>query len=423
MKLAILRFIVVALACTCALVVVSSRRPQAVSANQNKFAPLYSALGMPQPEQTPAAAQEKTIAQEGREKNGKLLGDLPVSQFIPLMNYFAASMGRRCNFCHVNNNGQWDYASDDKPEKKTAREMIKLVLDTNSRLTTLKLDPIACYTCHRGRNSPQSTIPLPLPVPSPQAGGQGRPAGAPGGAAATPGAQPQSSPTPRPTPTPAEEILSKYVTAIGGQAAIDKIKSRTATGTITTANGQSGTYELAQIGDKAIETIVTPRATMKRALTSAGGWESNGPNSRELVGGDLTRMRNSNQLFSFLKLKDQYTRLRTSGRDKIGDRDVYIVTASRNDTDADRLYFDIETGLLLRRITYLRTMLGVIPEQWDFDDYRDVEGVKMPFTIKVSSVDPGNPYIVRTFNEIKLNGPVDESKFAMPPAPVKTPTP
>src|ERR1043165_1824212 len=173
MKLAILRFVVVALACTGTLMVISSRHTQKVAAEQkDKFAPLYSALGMPQPGQTPAAAQEKTIAQEGREKNVKLLGDLPVSQFIPLMNYFAASMGRRCNFCHVNNNGQWDYASDDKPEKKTAREMIKLVLDTNKTLAGLKLDPIACYTCHRGRNSPQSTVPLPLAVHSPPPGGQ-----------------------------------------------------------------------------------------------------------------------------------------------------------------------------------------------------------------------------------------------------------
>ena len=64
-------------------------------------------------------------------RNIKVLNDLPASQLIPVMNYFAASMGRRCNFCHVNNNGQWDYAADTKPEKNTAREMIKMVLDIN----------------------------------------------------------------------------------------------------------------------------------------------------------------------------------------------------------------------------------------------------------------------------------------------------
>src|SRR5436189_1498870 len=196
MKLAVLRFVVVALACACAIIVVSNLRAQHASVQPDKYAPLYSALGMPQPAQTRAAGlQEKTIAQECREKNVKLLGDMPVSQFIPVMNYFASSLGCRCNFCHVNTNGQWDYASDAKPEKNTAREMIKLVLDTNNRLTTLKLDPIACYTCHRGRNSPQSipTLPLPLPSPPPANAGGG------GAAAGTPGAAAQASPSATPT--------------------------------------------------------------------------------------------------------------------------------------------------------------------------------------------------------------------------------
>jgi photosynthetic reaction center cytochrome c subunit len=418
MKIAVLRFVVVALACSCAVIVISNLRAQHASANSDKFAPLYSALGMPQPAQTPAAsAPEKTIAQEGREKNVKLLGDLPVSQFIPVMNYFASSLGRRCNFCHVNNNGQWDYASDAKPEKNTAREMIKLVMDTNKNFFKGNTQ-VSCYVCHRGRNNPQAVPALPLPTPLAAPGGAGGPgAGGPGGGQQPGGAQPQGSPTPRPTPTPAEEILNKYVTAVGGQAAIDKIKSRVATGTITTANGQSGTYELAQSGDKALETIVTARATIKLALTSGGGWESNGPNSRELAGGDLTRARNAYQLFSFLKLKEQYTRMRPNGRDKVGDRDVYVVTASRSETDVERLFFDVETGLLLRRISYLRTMIGVIPQQWDFEDYRDVDGVKMPFTIRLSTIDAGNAFSVRKFTEIKLNGPVDESKFAMPAAP------
>jgi len=417
MKLAVLRFVVVALACACAVIVISNLRAQRASANQDKFTPLYSALGMPQPAQTPAAGAEKTIAQEGREKNIKLLGDMPVSQFIPVMNYFASSLGRRCNFCHVNTNGQWDYASDAKPEKNTAREMIKLVLDTNKNFFKGNTE-VSCYVCHRGRNNPLTVPPLPLPTPS-TGFGPGGGVGPGGGGQQPAGAQPQGSPTPRPTPTPAEEILNKYVTAVGGQAAIDKIKSRTATGTITTANGQSGTYELIQTADKALETITTPRAAIKLALTGTSGWESNGPNSRELAGADLTRVRNAYQLFSFLKLKDQYTRLRSGGRDRIGDRDAYVVTASRSETEVERLFFDVETGLLLRRITYLRTMVGVIPQQWDFEDYRDVDGVKMPFTIKLSTTEAGNPFNVRKFTEIKLNGPVDDSKFAMPPAPPK----
>ena len=411
MKLIILRLLVIALSCVCAVVLIATLRAPKAAANGKDFAPLYDALGMPQPAQTPAVAQEQTIAQEGREKNVKLLGDLPVSQFIPVMNYFAASMGRRCNFCHVNNQGQWDYASDAKPEKNTAREMIKLVFDTNNRLTTLKLDPIACYTCHRGRNSPQSIPILPLPTPAPP---PARPSGPPG---QSPTAQPQTSPTPRPTPTPAEELIQKYVIAIGGQAAIDKIKSRMVTGTVSTANGLNGTYEMGQVApDKGYEIFVTPQITIRRALTASGAWEQTPQGVRDVTGPEFARARALMQVFSYLKLKEQYTRLRTAGREKIGDRDAYVVLATRGENDTERLYFDAETGLLLRRTTYLRTIVGVIPEQTDFEDYRDVDGVKMPFTIRVSPVDAGNPYIVRRFTEIKLNVPVDESKFNKPAA-------
>src|SRR5689334_24195891 len=117
------------------------------------------------------APQEKTVEQVA--KNIKVLNGMPDSQLIPVMNFFSASMGRRCSFCHVNNQGQWDYASDAKPEKAAAREMIKLVMDINKTTERLKLDPVSCYTCHRGRPSPQSIPALPLPLPSPPPNGAG----------------------------------------------------------------------------------------------------------------------------------------------------------------------------------------------------------------------------------------------------------
>ena len=64
----------------------------------------------------------------------------------------------------------------------------------------------------------------------------------------------------------------------------------------------------------------------------------------------------------------------------------------------------------------MATLLGLIPEQIDFEDYRDVDGVKFPFTLRVSSIEVGNPVSTRTFSEMKLNALVDEGKFHMPPA-------
>src|SRR5207253_147583 len=349
MKLNILKLVVAILFCVSALMVIGRVSAQKSKPVVHTFSASASSLGIPLPEQTPAAitgAQEKTVEQV--EKNIKVLNGMPASQFIPVMNYFASSLGRRCNFCHVNNNGQWDYASDTKPEKNTAREMIKLVLDTNKTLAGLKLDPIACYTCHRGRNSPQSLPALPLPLPSPPPGNQG---GAGGPRGATPGAQAQASPSPRPSPPAPDTLISKYIDAIGGQAAIDKIKSRTATGTVNAANGMTGTYEAGQVApDKAYEIFVTPRFTIKHAVNSTGGWEKNAQGVREIGGQELANAKGSMQFFRNLKLKEQYASLRYGGRDKIGDRDALIVVGTTADKKRKRLFFDTQNGLLLRRV-------------------------------------------------------------------------
>jgi zinc protease len=157
---------------------------------------------------------------------------------------------------------------------------------------------------------------------------------------------------------------------------------------------------------------------MERAISGNMGWEKNPQGVRDLMGGQLADLKMSLQLFRNLKLKEQYTSLRVAGRkERIGEREVYVITATTADKKRERLFFDAENGLLLRRISYTDSMIGIIPEQTDFEDYRDVEGVKLPFIIKLSTVDVGNPASTRTFTEIKLNVPVEDSKFNKPVAP------
>jgi hypothetical protein len=355
------------------------------------------------------APQEKTVEQVG--KNIKVLTGMPESQLVPVMNFFAASMGRRCNYCHVNNQGQWDYASDAKAEKTAAREMIKLVMDINKTTDRLKLDPVSCYTCHRGRTSPQSTpvLPLPLPSPPPNAGGAGGPA---------PAASPQASPAATPALPSADEIFSKYAAALGGQTAIDKLKSRTAKGTITQANGNSFQFELSQAApDKFYLLFTTPQGTIERGFNGQVGWEKTARGVREITGTELINLKAANGLFSLLKLKEQYSRPPRVRKDKLGDHDVYIVDGTTIENRRMRLYFDAASGLLLRRITTMPTIVGIIPDQIDFEDYKDAEGLKFPFSARAAALEVGNPTSTRTFTEVKLNVPVDESKFNMPAAP------
>jgi hypothetical protein len=147
------------------------------------------------------------------------------------------------------------------------------------------------------------------------------------------------------------------------------------------------------------------------------GWEKTARGVREITGAELVNFKAANGLFSLLKLKEQYSKPPRVRKDKLGDRDVYIVDGTTTDNRRMRLYFDATSGLLLRRTMTMPTIIGIIPDQIDLEDYRETDGLKFPFTARAATLEVGNPTSTRTFTELKLNAPVDESKFNMPPAP------
>ena len=364
--------------------------------------------------QQPATGEQK-IEQE--QKNIKVLTGLPQAQLIPMMNFMAASLGVRCNYCHVNKAGQWDYAADEKQEKNTAREMITMVFAMNKN--NFKGNPqVSCFTCHRGRTSPQGVPTLPIPEP-PARGNQGALGPGGPGAAAAPGA---AAPPAAPALPTADDILNKYVTAIGGQAAVDKLKTRVMKGTFAAANGLNATFEVDQSGPAKFHiTFTTPQASMERGFDGATGWEKN-PRGVSVLGGDqLADMKRMYTLFSDLKLKEQFTRMNVR-KDKLDGRDVWVINANTADRKRERLYFDAETGLLLRRANGTQTPIGLIPQEVNFEDYRDVDGVKVPFTIRVVSIDGGSTS-TRKYTEIKFNGAVDDASFNKPAGPPPAPRP
>jgi hypothetical protein len=411
MKLNILRLLVVALACASAVMLFTNARAQKSPVNP-EFVVSLSSLGMAVPAQTPAAPaapQEKTVDQT--RKNIKVLKGLPDSQLGTVMNFIAISMGRRCDFCHVNKGGTWNWESDEKEEKLTARKMMTMTLALNK--DNFRGSPtVSCYTCHRGRNSPQGipSLPVPTPQPRPQ-----RPEAAPG--------QPAATPAPTPAAPTGDQILAKYIEALGGQAAIDKMKTLVMKGTYAGFNGTPVPYEVDLAApDKFYINATSPQGTIERGFDGKAAWEKGPRGVNELMNPVLDDLKSTFLFFHNIKLKEQFTRLRGGRKDKIGDRDVIVVNGMTADNHREQLFFDAETGLLRRRISYLETPIGVIPNQIDFEDYRDVDGVKVPFTVKVLSVEPGL-VSTRIYTEIKLNAPVDDAKFKMPAAPAKPASP
>src|ERR1041385_8359196 len=282
--------------------------------------------------QTPTAPAEKTAEQT--HTNIQVLKRLPDSQLIPVMNFMGASLGVRCTYCHVNKDGKWDFPSDEKPEKKTAREMITMVMGINKG--NFRGNPeVSCYTCHRGRTSVVHTLSLPLPTP------EARPSPAP------------SPTTPQPANPTAEQIFDKYYQALGGTEAIDKLKSRVMTGTLVSPQGEVP-YILTQSGADSVHAIITTsQGVIERALNGANGWEKSSRGVRDLSDGEISYVRRYSLLYPDIKLKDQFTRTSFGGKQKIDERDVYVVRGTTITGKRETLFFDAESGLLVRRTSQI----------------------------------------------------------------------
>ena len=124
----------------------------------------------------------------------------------------------------------------------------------------------------------------------------------------------------------------------------------------------------------------------------------------------------SDGLFSPIKIPDSRSRATLIGVARISDRECYQLIIEDSSTQPIQLFFDVESGLLLRRVNVTNTMLGPLNVQWDFSDYRDVSGIKLPFLIRTSDVSSYDT-VVRRFSEVKIDSSINENVFDIPRGP------
>jgi hypothetical protein len=334
------------------------------------------------------SSQPAEPTMEQRYKNIQALKGLPASQMRPMMNYISAALGMGCADCHVRTNGQFEFEKDDNNHKKIARRMIQMTMDINKQSFNGR-PQVSCYTCHQGHGHPVGVPPLPRVA----AKEEERPAGA----------------APKP-----EEILAKYFQAIGGKEAAEAVKTRVIKGSSVAANGQGYPLEINFAApDKYTLNVALPQAPTTQKFNGAAGWLKNAREDRAMDSVDMMRARSLALSLGALQVNDPNARFGFGGPEKVGDRDTWVLRGALPDKRSVRYYFDKETGLLLRRVVSVATPIGVDPEQTDYEDYRDVGGVKVPFTIRTSYLDT-NYSSLRKFTEVKHNAQVDESLFKMP---------
>jgi hypothetical protein len=371
----------------------------------------------------PAAPGGDKPAEQVR-KNIQVLRGLPDSQLIPVMNFFGASLGVGCPHCHVREGNNWAFEKDDRPTKKTAREMIRMVQEIN-KANFKGLVEVSCYTCHQGQTAPTRAVSFPLAPPAPITAQQMRPPGQqppgttpeqrsrPGGQPPPGGVQPGPGFPARPPLPPATEVIGKFQQAVNAPE-LEKLTSRVAKGTISDPQGNVLPVEVWQKPpDKFLISATTSGGVMSRATSGTTAWMSGPQGARDMRQEDVAVMRRLAGLLWPTGIEQRYSPLSSGRTEKVAGQDAYVVQATIGEKSRDRLFFDKQSGLLVRAIAITETPVGPVTDQFDFGDYREVNGVKVPFLIQHYTLDRRGDFTMK-FTEVTHNVAVDDAKFAKP---------
>ena len=311
-------------------------------------------------------------------KNTQIVTGLSRQEVWDVMNQMRASLGVDCHFCHV----KGDVPSDAKPQKVRGREMMRMVMDLNARYFSGK-PVVTCFTCHDGKVQPARMPPLPQAIP------------------------PETKPVEAKTLPPLASVIQKYVTAVGRELAPST--ARRFKGTSKAASGAVAQATVLTAGDQQRVDIQLPDgSTVSRAFDSKGGWTRDKEGVHDLTSQQLDAVLMARRPFAPFHTSSIGEDARVTDSEKIGDRNAWVVR-----TPKARYWFDAESGFLLRRVVYFDSPIGRIPEQTDFDDYRDVSGSKVPFFTRGSLVDP---YLssARQADSIEVGVAITASEFEKP---------
>jgi photosynthetic reaction center cytochrome c subunit len=353
-----------------------------------------------------APAGQKPLLSEQAFKDIQVLRGIPVKEFMETMGFFAASLSLNCTDCHGEASGSsWARYADDTPLKQASRRMVQMVNAFNK--TNFAGAPVVtCYTCHRGNQRPKRIPSLAQQYSAP------------------PDEDPdeiEPNPVVRVTMT-AEQILDRYIQAIGGAAAAAKLTSYTAKGTY---EGFDSDFE--QVATDIYAKAPDMRATLNHMragenITTVDGREAwaAGPSDLtpvalfELVGDSLDGARLDAQLAFPGQIKQILTDWRTGFPPlRVDDRPVDVIEGRTTRRSRVKLYFDKETGLLVRSVRYSVTAVGTVPITVVYSNYRDVPslGVKVPHTWQVTWTNGRGTYNVTS---LQPNVAIDAARFGRP---------
>jgi hypothetical protein len=364
----------------------------------------------PAPVQGRGAAAPAPAPAAGVKKAGEVfknvttstLKELSVDDFIMAMGVMAGGLGYDCADCHPGaGTDKVDFVADTIPQKRTARRMVEMVAGIN-RTYFNGTQRVTCFTCHREQETPKTTLALDNLYSAPPMEDDDIVLPAVGG------------------PT-ADQILDKYIQAVGGAQRLATLTSFVATGTSEGYGGFGGEAEFTIFAKAPNQrtTLITFKDHPERgdsvwATDGRTGWIKT-PRGLlpefELVGEELDGARLDAQMAFPGQIKSILTNWRVGLRRAINGKDYLIVQGRGPRQQLATLYFDSDTGLLRRTVRYGPSPVGRVPVQIDYTDYRDVGGIKFPFEYQFSWLD--GRYTAK-IKDVKTNVAIDAARFGKP---------
>jgi hypothetical protein len=349
-----------------------------------------------------AGAEQKPTLAEQAFKNVQLLKGIPVDEFLETMGFFSASTGMNCTECHSEeSSGNWANYAEDTPLKQRARMMILMVTNLNRGSFGGKR-MVTCWTCHRGTRTPRVIPDLAIQYSDMI---EGEPDDIPGETSGVPSV---------------DQILGKYIEALGGTESASRLSSFAAKGTYAgyeTAFQKVPVDVLAKAPDQRATIVHLLDGDSTATFDGHLGWLAAPQTVKpmplmELTGGDLDGAKFEAELSFPSRIKQALTDWRVGYPEMMDNKEVQVLQARLMPGGLPvKLYFDSTSGLLIRRVHYTNSPVGINPTQIDYSDYREVSGVKMPYRWVVTWTD-GRSTI--ELSELRVNVPIDAIKFAKP---------
>src|SRR5262245_22676639 len=350
--------------------------------------------------QAPPPAASRKAGEAFKNVTTSTLKELSVDDFVASMGLISANLGLDCADCHPNaGTDRADFVID-TPRKITTRRMVEMVAGIN-RTNFAGVQRVTCWTCHHGRITPSTTISLDAwyDVPNIELDDAVR----------------QENGLPA-----ADQVLDKYIAALGGAQKLAGLTSFVASGTAIGYGELGGNADFTLMAKSPNQRAIV--ISYKDTQRPASSWSFDGRTGwiktprgllgeYELIGSELDGARFEAQLAFPGQIKQALTNWRGAATRSIGDRDFVVVQGSGPRGFLATLYFDPKTNLLARIVRYGPSPIGRMPTQIDYSDYRDVGGIKFPFEYKFLWLD--GRYTAKLSN-VEPNAAIDAAKFGRP---------